>query len=38
MKNALSPLRKFGERIFGGGGGKRPPKRHRKALYGLFRP
>lgn len=37
MKNALSPLRKFGERIFGGGG-KHPPKRHRKALYGLFRP
>lgn len=36
MKNALSPLRKFGERIFGGG--KHPPKRHRKALYGLFRP
>ena len=36
MKNALIPLEKIRERIFGGGGGggKTPPKRRNKALYG----
>jgi hypothetical protein len=34
MKNALIPLKKIRERIFGGGGGENPPKRRNKALYG----